>query len=726
MKRIISLFILFSALSLSALAQAKGTITGTVRLANEETVIHGATVKIVELKLTTVTANDGSYAFSSVPPGRYTVIAHQEGFKDSSITVDVSTNAAATADFRMSITGVREEVTITATGSETALGASISSVNVMDSSQITTRAAVGLGDVLQDEPGVAKRSSGAGDSRPVIRGFDGDRVKIAADGISVGSLASQSGDHAEPVDTLSVERVEVVKGPATLLYGSNAIGGVVNAVSGHDEGAHPGFRAYASGIGGMNNAQAAGSAGLEYGTGPWMLWSNFSAQRTGDYRAGGDFGRVRNTFANDVTGQTGFGYFGSRYFFSTNFNYYQSRYGIPFDPADPTTLRSLHMHRGDLKFNFGLTNLTSFITNAKFTVDLSRYQHQEIENSVVGTTFRNYVDSLRGVFEERKMGSVSGRFGFETFKRDFSTIGDEILVAGPVRQNMFSAFALEEWTKDRFTLQFGGRIEHNGYNPENPALIDRSFTGFSGALGAKVNLWKGGLFVANYSHGFRAPALEELYNHGPHDGTLAFERGNPNLKPETNNGLDFSLRQQSGRFKGEANLYYYKFANYVFLAPTGVIEPVSGLEFADYLQQNARYWGTELSADLTLNKYFNLTTGFDYVSAQLADGRPIPRISPARGRVGFEDHYRDLDVKPEFVAVARQDRIFTNETETAGYGIANVTASYVIGGKHTAQIFSLNAYNLNNKLYFNHISFIKDISPEIGRGVKFTYTIRYF
>ena len=136
--------------------------------------------------------------------------------------------------------------------------------------------------------------------------------------------------------------------------------------------------------------------------------------------------------------------------------------------------------------------------------------------------------------------------------------------------------------------------------------------------------------------------------------------------------------------------------------------------------------GTELSADYTATKYLNVITGFDYVNAQLDDSRPLPRISPARGRVGLDFHYKNFDAKPEFVAVARQDRVFTNETPTAGYGTANLTASYVIGGKHTAQIFSVNAFNLNNKLYFNHISFIKDISPEIGRGIRFTYTIRYF
>jgi iron complex outermembrane receptor protein len=133
-----------------------------------------------------------------------------------------------------------------------------------------------------------------------------------------------------------------------------------------------------------------------------------------------------------------------------------------------------------------------------------------------------------------------------------------------------------------------------------------------------------------------------------------------------------------------------------------------------------------LSLDYAINKYLNVVTGLDYVNAQLEDGRPLPRITPLRGRIGLDFHYNNFSVTPEFVAVADQNRVFTNETRTPGYGVFNVTGSYVISKKHYANIFSVNAFNLTNRLYYNHISFIKDISPEIGRGVKFTYTIRFF
>lgn len=232
--------------------------------------------------------------------------------------------------------------------------------------------------------------------------------------------------------------------------------------------------------------------------------------------------------------------------------------------------------------------------------------------------------------------------------------------------------------------------------------------------------------MANYTHSYRAPALEELYNDGPHDGTLLFEVGNAALKPEISNGIDLSLRQQNARIKAEANFYHYDFKDFIFLAPTDVIDPDSGFLVAFYLQGDSRFTGTELSLDLTAHKYLNVLASLDYVNAELKTGQPLPRIAPLRARFGLDVHYKNLSVRPEFVAVGRQDRVFTNETPTAGYGTANLMASYIFPTKHTANVFSVSAYNLNNKLYFNHISFIKDISPEIGRGVRFSYTLRFF
>ena len=725
--RLLIIFAILLTAATYCAAQTTGKITGTVHLGTEETVLHEVKVQILELKRTTTTDVSGNYAFAALPPGKYTLVAHQEGFADISKKIDLAAGGAETIDFQLRISGLKEEVTVSGSGTAESTFESIATVNTVNSSQITERAAVGLGDVLNNEEGVSKRSAGPGNSRPVIRGFDGDRVKVANDGIGVGSLASQSGDHSEPIDTLSVERIEVVKGPGTLLYGSNAIGGVVNAISGHDEGAHPGLRGYFSGIGGNNNGQRAANGGVEYGRDNWMFWANAGDQRTGDYTAGGNFGKVTNTFTRNTTGAIGFGYFAKKAFFNGNYSYYKSNYGIPLDFNDPAPeLRSLRVWRGDAKFNFGYNDADWFVNSIKFTIDLSNYRHQELADVVVGTTFRNKVNSFRGMFEQKKVGKLTGRFGSEGYGRTFSTVGSEILIKDPVKQNAFSVFGLEEINYERVTFQFGGRVENNRYDPQNPIYLNRSFTGVSAAAGAKFKTWKDGLFVANYSHGYRAAALEELYNNGPHDGSLSYEVGNQNLKPEISNGIDLSVRHQNSRFKAEANYYYYAFKNFVFLAPTNVFDPTSGLEIAKYLQGDSHFTGTELSLDVSANKYVNVISGVDYVNAQLKTGQPLPRIAPLRGHIGLDLHYQNLSVRPEFVAVGRQDRVFTNETPTAGYGTVNVAASYIIPTKHTANVFSINAYNLNNKLFYNHISFIKDISPEIGRGVRFSYTVRFF
>jgi iron complex outermembrane receptor protein len=727
LKNLVKLTAFLFVFSAAVSAQSGGKISGRVFYGDNVTPLDGATVEITQLKRTAITDESGVYEFTGVPAGRYTIVARREGFGDTSKTIVLAEGAAVDADFPMPIVGVKEQVTVTASGAEQSTFDAIQTTSTVDANQILQRPGTGLGDAVDNEAGVSKRTFGPGNSRPVIRGFDGDRVKITTDGVSVGSLASQSGDHAEPIDVLALERIEIVKGPATLLYGSNAIGGIVNAISGHDEDSHPGFRGYFSALGSTNSDQASLSGGGEYGLGNWMFWANGSGTRSSDYSAGGNFGKIFNTFTRSANFTAGSGYYTKKFYANGNYNFYQSRYGIPLDFNDPAAeSRNLRVWRNDFRLSGGFRELDSFISGVKATVDLSNYRHQELVETEVGTTFRNRVFSYRTMFDQRKTGKLTGRFGFEGFERKYQTVGEEALIPGLVRQDSFSVFGLEELTFERVTLQFGARVENNRYGPTDASLIKRDFTGLSGAFGARFKLWEGGALVANYSHAFRAPALEELYNNGPHDGTLSFEVGNPNLRAEISNGLDLSVRQQNKRVRGEVNFYYYDLQNFVFLAPRGATDVESGLPIADYLQGDSRFFGMEGTIDVTANKYLNLLGGFDYVNAKLKSGLFLPRIPPFRTRIGLDFHYKDLSLRPEWILVSKQDKVFINETPTAGYGMVNLAGSYLVPGKHYANIFSVNAFNLTNQLYFNHLSFIKDISPGIGRGVRFSYTVRFF
>jgi iron complex outermembrane receptor protein len=655
-------------------------------------------------------------------------VAHLDRVPDTVQKVDLTAGGDATLDFRIQLGGVSEQVTVTATGVEQAVSSSIQSVEVIGSIDLAKKSPISLGEALDGELGVSKRSFGPGTARPVIRGFDGDRVLVLQDGNRIGGLGFESGDHAEPIDVLNVERIEVVKGPATLLYGSNAIGGVVNSITGHDS-AHKGLNGYLTGLGGTNRGQAAGSAGLEFGTQRWLFWGSGGVQGSSDYDT--PIGHIRNSFSREHNFTGGFGYYPSKGFFSFNYNFDKRRYGIPVDPAetDPEVV-FLNPRRHSFEFKGGFRDSNSFINAGTFSAQYNDYTHGEINSFTgeVNTAFKNKTFVFQAVFDQQKRGKLSGRFGFWGLHRDFSASGEEAL-APPTKQKAFAIFGLETLDFERASVQFGGRFETNFYDPtatpERGVLPERRFTGFSGAIGIRVPTWTGGSFVANYSHSYRAPSLEELFNNGPHPGNLAFEIGDPNLKRELGDGLDFGVRHSSKRIHVEANGFYYHIQDFVFLAPTGDEE--DGLIVAEYKQAASRYTGTEARLDVGLHPSIWLNLGADYVNAKLtADGTPLPRIPPLRGRAGLELRYKGLLLNPEVVMAKDQNRLFPTETRTTGYTVFGLSGSYLIARQHEAHIISFNAFNLGDRLYRNHLSFIKEFAPEMGRGLRVTYTLRFF
>jgi len=321
----------------SAFGQASGTVQGTVTLSGEGMPVHGVDVRIVGLGRTTETDESGRYQLDQIPPGTYSVVAHMDGFRDATATVVVGSGATATSDFQLSLVGLREQIVVTASGEEEVAFQSFKVSSTLDSVQLAESAHTNIGEVLENQPGVAKRSFGPGTSRPVIRGFDGDRVLIVQDGSRTGSLSSQSGDHGETIDPLSLERLEVVKGPSTLLYGSNALGGVVNAITGHDH-AHPGLRGFLTGVGGSNNAHGGGNAGFEFGRGSWLLWGGGGGQRTDNYHT--PIGEIFNSESRVAGTSAGFGWFGNRGYFSLGYGLEDARYGIPLGTESAEEVRA--------------------------------------------------------------------------------------------------------------------------------------------------------------------------------------------------------------------------------------------------------------------------------------------------------------------------------------------------------------------------------------------------
>lgn len=732
--------------TIAAGAQEAGMLRGRVVLDRTGDPLHHAAVLIIELSRRTETDPEGRFEFRNVPPGTYTVLAHLHPLADTRRIVEVPAGGVAELDFRMAIAPVHEEITVTASGREQTTLEAFQAVTSQELFDLVPKAASSLGEVLEGETGVAKRSYGPGSSRPVIRGFDGDRVLILEDGLPTGTLSSQSGDHGEPVNVATVERVEVVRGPATLLYGTNALGGVVNVITGHHQvhhHAHEGLRGFLNASGGSNNALGGASGGLEAGRGNWLFSGTGGGLRTGDYRT--PLGQVANSHTGLRSGSGSLARYGERGFFHAGYRLHAGRYGIPVIPLLMHHHHD-HQHDGlhhehddhahdheaepvDLKFRRHGLRLTAGLRDPappfeQFTLHMSYsdWNHRELVDEAVGTEFFNRQLVWRGVFEQRPRANLKGSSGFYGLRRSYRIRGEEQLTP-PVRQWALAGFGLEEFSFERVRLQLGGRIETSRYKPQG--RIARSFTGFSGSAGAIFPMGSWSSLLASFSHSYRAPAIEELYNYGPHHGNLAFEIGDPGLGRERGLGFELAWRVRSRRLRGELHGFSYRLDDYVYLAPTGHVE--HGLVEAVYVQGGARYLGAEARLEAALHRDVWLKLGFDAVDAQLrATRQPLPRIPPARGRVGLDAHWRGLRLRPELVLAAPQSQLYANETRTAGYAVLNLGVGYVWAQSHVLHSFSATVFNAADRLYRNHVSLIKEYAPEIGRGVRFDYTIRFF
>ncbi len=710
---------------LAQTASSTGILSGTVVLESSGVPVRNAVITIAELKKSVLSDERGAFQFDAVRFGKYQLIAHLDRIPDVVRIVEVS-QPVQRVDFQLMLATVSEQVTVTASGSAEAVGSSYQSVSAVGALELSQRNSTSIGEALENQLGVAKRSFGPASGRPVIRGFDGDRVLVLQNGLRLGGIASQSGDEVEPIDVLSLDRVEIVKGPATLLYGSNAIGGVVNGIS-TNEIYQDGLSGYLTTFGATNNWQAGGSGGFKYGVGRFLIFGSGGGQKANEYRA--PSGVVLNSYSRSGNASGGVGWFPRRGWIAFNYTYDRRRYGIPVEPG-AIDFEYLKMQRHSYEVKGGLRQLGGFVEGGDFAVSYNDYVNREFEfesdenvtelDSLATNKNWNY----RANFNHQRSGRFSGTFGISGFTRDYKSVGEEA-PAPRTKQNSFAVYGLERVDFEKVGFQFGGRVEQNGYKPEGN-FRKRTFVGFSGSAGIRVPLWTGGSFVTNYQHSFRAPALEELYNNGPHPGILVFDIGNSNLNPEQGDGVDISLRHNTERLRLESSIYYYAIRNFVYAEFTGSTDPASHLPIVDYAQGRSRYRGLEASVEARVVPALWLNGKVDHVRADLTQlNKALPRIPPLRATLGVDWRHRAFSVRPELVLAARQDRVFDNESPTAGYSVLNLNASYAIVRQRTAHILTFSGSNLTDKLYRNHLSFIKEIAPEIGRNLRLSYTLRF-
>jgi iron complex outermembrane recepter protein len=722
-------------------AQGGVNLSGTLTNSLTGAAISNAVVQIDELRRTTTANSDGMFTFSDVPPGTYHLSIHTEGYSTRRTEVTVGSTAvtglAVSVDPELHFT---EQVSVT--GDSRSQFEVYQPTAVLAGQDLQKQIEMSLGNTLENQPGVAARSFGPAPSRPVIRGLDGDRVQILQDGQRMGDLSSQSGDHGVTVNPASAERIEVVRGPATLLYGANAIGGLVNVIT-EDIPTRPIEGTSGNMTFDLGSAADEGGAAADFraGTGKVAFHAAGGGRRSGDVQT--PEGELDNSQSRSGFGNVGLSWTGAKNYVGGSYGYDDTKYGIPIVEEGNVQLTP---RRHSLGFRAGGQGLTGALDSYRATFTLRRYKHDELEGEDIGTSFKNDTEEVELMAGHQALGRLKGQFGGWFLNRAFGASGAEAL-SPDVDQRGQSVFLFEEVTWPHITLQFGGRYDHARYSPDGED--ERSFNTGSGSVGlvftpAAANERLS--FAASLARAARIPALEELFYFGPHPGNFAFEVGNPDLSPEHALGFDVSMRWRHARASGEITYFRNDISDFVFR------NPISFEELEERLPElEARFPGRELdvaeaeefpiienvAADSVLQGIeahgdFGVTSNLfaeftlDYVRGTLKDtDDPLPRIPPFRTNIGLRYQFNAFQVGGNVTAVAKQDRVSGEETPTDGYGLLRLFGAYSVQAGKAVHTITARLDNVSNELYRNHLSLIKDLAPEMGRNFKLLYNVKF-
>jgi iron complex outermembrane receptor protein len=700
-------------------AQSGTTLSGTVTQASNNQPLSGALVVIDELRRETRAGDDGAFKFENVPPGSYHVGVRAEGYSTRRTDVTVGAQPATiniAIDFDLHFSEV-----LSVSPDARPQFESYQPTTVLAGQELAKTLEATVGATLADTPGVALREFGPGPARPVIRGLDGDRVSVLEDGQRMGDLSSQSGDHSTPTNPAAAKKIEVVRGPATLLYGASAIGGMVNVITDQipTEPEHGASGNLVMNFG-SNGGAAGGAADIHAGNGKFAVHFGGSGARTGNYTT--PEGDIKNSQSRSGMGNFGASWTGQRSYIGAAYGYDDTKYGIPIVEEGQI---SITPRRHSLNLRAGGNQLSGWLQSYRATLAVRRYTHSELEGAEVGTTFHNNTVEGEVLLSHRPMGRLVGSFGAWILNRAFEAIGEEAL-SPPVDQNAFAGFLYEEVKSPHATFQFGGRLDHASYRPED-GLRARDFNEFSASAGLvlKPQVANDNIVLAlNVARASRYPALEELYYFGPHPGNLAFEVGNEDLEAEHAIGFDASVRGRGSRFEAELTFFRNDIKNYIFRQPTGETE--EDFPVLQNVAADSTLMGIEMHGDVKLTTVLIAELTYDIVRGELKDsGDPLPRIPPQRVIAGLRYQRNAFQLGGSVQVVADQNRVFDAETPTQGNTTARFFSSYSFSKGGVLNTITARLDNATDALYRNHLNYLKDVLPEIGRTFKLVYTVGF-
>jgi len=608
-----------------------------------------------------------------------------------------------------------------------------------------------LGETLERTPGVNSTYYGPGASRPLIRGLGGDRVRMLEDSIGSLDLSSISPDHNVSIEPLLLERIEVLRGPATLLYGSSAVGGVVNVIDNRIPLTAPDAPLGGRVEGRFNTVanERTGVMSLLVGNAGFGLQVNGLRTLMDDVDISGYAQQGPDAPADQPRGtlpgsaiSTKSGSVGGTAFFKTGFvglavSEYDTAYGVPTgdDPAISIDMKQRRLDlRGELASPFG------FFKTLRVRAGYGDYTHSELSGgATVNTLFKNKAWESRVELVQETLDKLSGTIGLQFSQADFLAEGEEVVTPATLTRSA-AIFALEEYKLEQVTFQLGGRYEWQRIGLGELAAGLPTFDGYAAQSGAKrtdrgVSVSTGAVYypAKNYSVGFslaasqRLPGAQELYSNGPHGGSAAYEVGRSNLGKEKSIGVDLTLRRRGDFMTGSVGVFMNKFRNFIFeeelpeaLKP--VVNNPDGLTAFQFVAKNALFYGGEAELEFHLidreGERLHFVLDGDYVRAeQTTDDQPLPRIPPLRAGAELRYERGAWTAGVNLRHVFRQGRFAEFETATSGYTLLGADLGYgFMFGRVRYDIF-LRGSNLTNEAARVHTSFLKDFAPLPGRNV---------
>jgi iron complex outermembrane recepter protein len=650
-----------------------------------------------------------------------------------------------------------EDIVVTAPFSQDA-SKRLAGTTILTGAELTRDIRPTIGETLAHQPGISSTAFGPNASRPILRGFQGERVRILTDGIGSIDVSNTSVDHAVIINPLTADRIEVLRGPSALLFGSSAIGGVVNVLSSRiprkipDEAVHiAGLGSYGSAA---NERSGTGSIDMPIAS-KFVVHFDGSYAKTGDLRTGGYLlsaplraqalaspdanvqalaslkGKLPNSAAKTWEVAGGAAYIDDNGTIGFSVSHYDSLYGIPirFSLTPGVTGEAVRLDvqqtREDLRAELNAGG--RFLDKIKFRAGHASYKHNEIdETGAIGTTFLN--DSIEARLElvQTEKNGWKGASGFQMSIRDFNIIGAEAFIPQNTAKQ-YGVFTLQEVNIGDLKLEGGARFEHTSLDAKPSATIGnpayaRTFNAVSGSLGASYAVTEGVRVGLNAAYTQRAPSAEELFPNGPHAGTQAFEIGDPNFKIESSKGLEATLNGKGDGYSFGASLYYTKFNNYIYETQTGAVQ--DDLPVFQFLQAAATYYGFEVEGSKKLATIGNFTVNADaladMVRARVKSVGPVPRIPPLRVLGGLELQSDAVQARVEAEWTNKQTRVTGFETPTMGFTLVNASLSFKPFGKNNSTSILLSANNIFDVEARRHASFLKDFAPLSGRDFRVT------